>query len=220
MTENTRQIRNLALACLAAGVLAFVFSFCIATVAGASVPSTVRAPFGVAYSTLGNNTESDCTVAAAGDLVDVWDYQRGVIDTRVVADVQHVWNTLGHPSQGLVPQTLLDYWTTHAIDGYKITYTNQGNATKSTIESDVVRYSGAYIQVHFSNGFMKMIDTNSQATWRTQGNAGANVNFHQIDVVGYSHTGVSIATWGEVYHASWNWLLTHQVQTFEVSPVR
>jgi hypothetical protein len=45
MKETTRQIRNLALTCLAAGVLAFVFSFCIATVAGAStIPSSYRLP--------------------------------------------------------------------------------------------------------------------------------------------------------------------------------
>jgi hypothetical protein len=195
-----------------------------AGLAGASgiraVPSTVPAPVGVTYSMFGNNTESDCTVAAAGAMVEVWQAKSGVTSTAVVGDVQHVWKALGAPNAGLDPTTVLSYWTNHAIDGYKVRYTNQGDAGRLMIEQDVTQNGGAYVQVRFSAGFMNYIDTNAQGVWSHQDGNGANVDYHQIDVIGYTNTTVTIATWGETYTATWQWFAAHEVQTFEVVPVR
>jgi hypothetical protein len=186
----------------------------------AATPPAVYAAPAADYQMFSNDTEPDCTVAAAGDLVIKWDAQRGVIDTAVVNDVQHTWHVLGAPSSGVDPATLLNYWTTHTIDGYRVHWTDQGHASASTIRADVAKGDGAYVQVHFSAAFMQYIDTNAQATWTTQGGNGANVDTHQIDIVGYSTSGVSIATWGETYHATWQWLASHETDVADVAPIR
>src|ERR1039458_8587267 len=71
-----------------------------------------------AYQLFDNGTESDCTVAAAGNLAAVWNPTGNLMTAET--SVQAAWKALGAPVDGMTADHLLTYWEHHAIAGYKI----------------------------------------------------------------------------------------------------
>ena len=191
------------------------FGFEHSAVAVGPVPAAVTVPIGADFQDFGNSNTSDCEVAAAGNLVILWDARRGVIDTSVVRDVERTWQELGHPAVGLYTGQFLGWWSDHALDGYKASWVDQGVPDRRLIEWDISHYGGVDATVHLSNAFLA-------GGWNHPVWSGtvSGPNQLQLDVVGYNRTGVVVVSWGVAYRATWQWFNSHVTDVFAVKGIR
>jgi hypothetical protein len=161
-----------------------------------------------AYQSFGNGSESDCTLAAAANLVAIWHPLVNVVEAD--ESVQAAWTALGAPTSGLVPDRVLRYWEHHAISGVTIKSFEQQSPTRVNIERDVVRDGGAYTSVDFGD-LINKIQPSYTSEWTTSTDSKPIGVYHELVIIGYSSAGVQIVSWGTLYTATWGWVHAHVV---------
>lgn len=149
-----------------------------------------------------NDRIGDCTVAAAGHMIEAWTAaargQAVEVSERAVLDafdrVKLVDPLTGE--EGAVELDVLKLWRRSGIGGDRI----GAFARVSTADHELVR-TAAYLFGGLYIGLQLPLTAQSQATWDWTGRldgpaAPGSWGGHAVDVVGYDETGFTVVTWG------------------------
>jgi hypothetical protein len=157
----------------------------------------------------GNDTLGDCTIAAAGHMIEAWTAPtRGhaveVSERSVVAafdKVKQVDPVTGE--EGAVELDVLKYWRAHGIGGHKIgAFARVSVSDRKLIRDAAFLFGGLYI------GLELPVTAQTQKVWdwthRLDGPAKpGSWGGHAVDVVGYDQHELTVVTWGRLQTMTW-----------------
>lgn len=172
-----------------------------------------------------NDTEGDCTCAAAGHMIQEWTANTGkqvvLSDQQILAAYNHFAH--GDPEAGANMLDVLNYWRQHGIGNDKITAFVQLEPQNDTQAKDAVYLFGAcYIGVALPDfAVPKGVDF-LKIPWVVPpqgpvGNAKPNPqNGHCIPAVGYDERNLYVVTWGALKSMTWQFYETYMDEAFAV----
>jgi len=158
-----------------------------------------------AWPMYGNDTIGDCTVAAAGHMIQAWTrYGQGATVTISEADVIAAYSAVsgyvpGRPStdQGAVMQDVLSYWRKTGIGGHKILgYAEVDLRNAAELKAAMDLFGHVYLGINCPDTALDQFDDGQP--WDVE--SGAEIEGgHAIDW-GYAETGANheVITWGAV----------------------
>jgi hypothetical protein len=172
-----------------------------------------------------NDTQGDCTCAAAGHMIMDWTVNTGkefvVPNNNILAFYNHFAH--GNPDAGANMLDVLKYWRKSGLDQHKITAFAALELKNNMQVMDSVNLFGAcYIGVTLPN-FAVAPGTDFLTTpWVVPpqgpvGNAAPNPqNGHCIPAVGYDQRNVYVVTWGQLKSMSWPFYAAYTEEAFAV----
>jgi hypothetical protein len=162
----------------------------------------------LAYGMLANDLLGDCTIAAALHLQMVWSSvaNAGKIPSFTDEEAIALYSAIGgykpgDPStdQGCVETDVLNYWKATGMQGNNIA----GYATVDVNNLDQLKaaayiFGGVYIGIQVPAYIMNVP---AGGSWSYPGSGDTTIEGgHAIPVVGYGSQGVTIISWGALYH--------------------
>jgi hypothetical protein len=164
----------------------------------------------------GNDTLGDCTIAAAGHLVQEWTADESTeVDVPESAIIEAYSGACGYvvgdPStdQGGVETVVLDYWKKTGIGGHKLfAYMSLEPGNIDHIKASVFLFGGVYIgiglpvtaQSQSGPGLCWSAPPGGDATPDgTPGSWGG----HAVPVIGYNANVLTIVTWGSIQYMTY-----------------
>jgi len=186
--------------------------------------------YSVKLSTLGmmaNDRVGDCTCAAAGHIVQDATSYEGAQVVVPDADVLAMYSAVsgydpvtGANDNGAACLDVLNYWHQTGFAGpqgpHKIAAFAELGLVSSAIQTAVYLLGAAYIGVNLP------LTCQGASSWEvppggTAGNgAPGSWGGHCVPIVAYDATGVTVLTWGEKLHASWEFLATYMDEAYAV----
>jgi hypothetical protein len=194
----------------------------------ALAPPPVSVDYGTAISSwpmFGNDKLGDCTIAAAGHLIEDWTANTGtaqiVPENMIVKAYDHFSG--GNPDVGASLLDVLNYWRHSGIGNNKITaYAALERQNTMQLQDAVYLFGGCYIGLALPN-FAVAPGTNFLNTpWVVPpsgptGNAEPNPNNgHCVPAVGYDQRNVYVVTWGALKPMSWQFYSIYADEAFAV----
>lgn len=164
-----------------------------------------------------NDSLGDCTIAAAGHLVQTWtgnaDPSPTVVpDSAVLAAYEGAcgYNPANPGTdQGGVELDVLNYWRATGIGGHKIAaYAQVAPADRTEVEQAIALFGGIYVGVGLPTsaqgqvGGLWDITPSTPKDFDTWGG-------HAIPIVGYDATGLTCITWGALQRMTWAWFAAY-----------
>lgn len=183
--------------------------------AGAVTTNALLVPrFGM----FGNWRQPDCLLAASAEFVQIDRALRHESsNVRVLsAQVARDWRALGAPPGGLHSEEVF-YWLWHghhALGGLQLTGAAPIVRTRRNIKSAIEDFGGVIAVMELPPSILRH-DRDPAIPWR--GGTGGPPIRHAAVIAGWTGGGVTIVSWGEVFHASWAWLLGHMPKAWAVS---
>ena len=171
-----------------------------------------------------NDTIGDCTIAAAGHLIQDWTANDGHQVTIADADVITAYTavsgynpTTGANDNGANEIDVLNYWKKTGIGGHTIgAYTALQPKDENHIKSAVSIFAGCYI------GLNMPISAQTQRIWSVppggavgQGAPGS-WGGHAVPVVGYNATYLLVVSWGAIYKMTWQFWLAYCEEAYAI----
>jgi len=186
------------------------------------IDNYTRVPSYGLYGNGENDAVGDCTLAAAGDLLQTWDAMNGAANgplaTQPFLDAYHTLvGGPGGPDIGLTARQVLNFWQRRGIDNNLISSWRSVAAYRNpaAIEDAVARNGAIYASVALPS-----TDTSFLALWSmVEAPYGTPVaGGHALAIIGYDARGPYFATWGGVQHATWQWWKTWGTGAYVVIP--
>lgn len=166
---------------------------------------------------MANDTLGDCTIAAAGHLIQEWTADSGsmvvIPDEKIISLYSAITGYVpGDDStdQGAVCLDVLNYWRKTGMDGHKLyafTALEPGNVLHVTTATYL--FGGIYLGLQLPLFCKRQIRPGGTFSlvpgWDlTAAGKPGSWGGHAIPVVGFSPTGVDIITWGMKMRMSWH----------------
>lgn len=186
---------------------------------------TVKVPSWPMY---GNDVLGDCTVAAAGHMIEAWTCDVGGCKVPPDPVVEEFYWLTGHPSSthgqpggptdtGRVELSILNYWRRHGLGGDKIgAYTKVNPTNTPLMKAGVYLAGGLYI------GLALPETAQSQRVWDVvgDGKTGPSAPWswggHAVPIEAYDPAGVTIVTWGGLLRATWRFITTYCDEAYAI----
>lgn len=191
-------------------------------------PPPPSVDYGKAVSTwpmFGNDKLGDCTIAAAGHMIEDWTANTGVEKTLPESAIVTAYDyfSKGNPDAGANMLDVLNYWRKTGIGGDKILAFAQVEPKNNLQTQDSVYLFGScYIGLALPN-FAVAPGTNFLDTpWIVPpsgpvGDAAPNPNNgHCVPAVAYDPRNLWVVTWGALKSMSWQFYTTYADEAFAV----
>ena len=164
---------------------------------------------------MGNDVYGDCTIAAAGHMVQSWSTyaQRGT-ETIADADIIAAYKIISPNDTGAYLLDALNLWKNTGIGKDKIeafVEVSTGNLTEAKL---AIQYFGSlYIG-------MSLPDTNTFGPWDVKNPTWAPnpYNGHAVCLIGYNDATqmFKVCTWGEIWDMSYDWYMKYCDEAYAV----
>ncbi|HTU42104.1 MAG TPA: hypothetical protein VMF10_10355 [Candidatus Aquilonibacter sp.] len=172
-----------------------------------------------------NDTQGDCTCAAAGHMIMDWTANTGkeaiVPNPKILAFYNHFAH--GNPDAGANMLDVLNYWRKQGLDAHKIIAFAALELKSNTQVMDAVNLFGAcYIGVALPNFAVAPGKNPLTIPWVLPpkgpvGDAAPNPqNGHCIPAVAYDQRNIYIVTWGQLKSMSWQFYAAYAEEAFVV----
>lgn len=191
-------------------------------------PPPPSVDYGKAVSTwpmFGNDRLGDCTIAAAGHMIEEWTANTGVEKTLPESAIETAYNyfSKGNPDAGANMLDVLNYWRKTGIGKDKIHAFAQIEPNNNLQAQDAIYLFGnCYIGLALPN-FAVAPGTNFLNTpWIVPptgpvGDAAPNPNNgHCVPAVAYDPRNIWVVTWGSLKPMSWQFYSTYADEAFAV----
>jgi hypothetical protein len=158
-----------------------------------------------------NDTIGDCTIAAAGHLIEEWTADNGKLFTPTDTQIIQAYSAItgynpktGANDNGAVETDVLNYWRKSGIAGHKIfAYAGLEPGNHNHVQDSVYLFGGCYI------GLALPVSAQSQNVWSvppggaTGQGAPGSWGGHAVPVVAYDNSTLTIVTWGQLKKMTW-----------------
>jgi hypothetical protein len=159
----------------------------------------------------GNDKLGDCTIAAAGHIIQLDAKLEGKTAHPAETTIERVYAHLSPNDQGCVMLDVLNYWRKSGIGGHHL-HAFAALDLKSTdhIKLSVMMFGGVYLGVGLP--LTAQAQTGPGLVWDVpagglHGDGAPNTwGGHAINAVGYDSDGVDVVTWGQLQRVSWAFL--------------
>lgn len=171
-----------------------------------------------------NDAVGDCTCAAAGHLIEAWtsNVSQEVVpaDDAIIAAYAAITGynpQTGANDNGAAELDVLNYWRQTGIANHKIdAYVALEPGNHDHIRAAVYIFGGCYIGLQLPNSAQKQ-RVWSVAPQGTQGDgAPGSWGGHAVPVVAYDSLGLTVVTWGQLKHMTWNFWNTYCDEAYAV----
>ena len=174
---------------------------------------------------MGNDTQGDCTCAAAGHLIMDWTANTGqeftVPDSNILSFYNHFAH--GNADAGANMLDVLKYWRKQGLDKHKIMAFAALELKDNTQAMDAVNlFGGCYIGVALPDFAVAPGKDFLTIPWVVPpkgpvGNAAPNQsNGHCIPAVAYDQRNLYVVTWGQLKSMSWQFYAAYAEEAFAV----
>jgi hypothetical protein len=164
-----------------------------------------------------NDQIGDCTVAAAGHMIECWTANAMTADVHGDADILAAYEAISgyNPADpnsdcGAVELDVLKYWRGTGIAGHKIgAFASLNPLHQETIRQAINLFGGIYI------GLALPLSAQDQDTWSISDTAyhaekdPGSWDLHAVNIVGYDEDGLTCITWGARKRMTWEFFLTY-----------
>lgn len=158
------------------------------------IPKTLHAPAGVTWPMYGNDRLGDCTVAAAGHMIQAWTSFAGRPVTPTDADVEAAYWGTGTADDGRVEIDVLNYWRKTGIGGDRIgAYVQVNSHDLPHVRAAIYLFGGVYA------GIALPLSAQRQSKWSAAhgpDSAAGSWGGHAVPFVGYTASTFTCVTWG------------------------
>ncbi len=174
---------------------------------------------------MGNDTNGDCTCAAAGHMIEEWTANTGtqktLSDSTILSAYRHFAGS--DPDAGASMLDVLKYWRKTGIGGDKILgFVQLQPRSTIQVKDSISLFGNCYIGVSLPD-FAVAANTNVVTTpWVVPpqgavGDAAPNPdNGHCIPAVGYDDRNIYVVTWGTLKMMSWEFYQAYMDEAFAV----
>jgi hypothetical protein len=150
----------------------------------------------------GNDTTSDCTIAALAHAVTTY---RGLLGTKIIMTTQAVvklyMHLTGGVDSGLNELDVLDYWRKRPVSGDKVlAYVSIDAKNHTHVQQAIQLFGGVYLGFQVQQNCIQEFDAHQPWTPGPLTNDG-----HAVFAVAYDSSGVTVLTWGNTQKATWAW---------------
>ena len=155
-----------------------------------------------------NDRIGDCTIAAAGHMIEAWTAAAGRFAEVSESDVLRAFDAvkITDPStgeEGAVELDVLRYWRATGVGGHRI----GAYAGVSLHDQQLVR-TGAYLFEGLYIGLALPLTAQRQDVWDWTGSLAGPAKpgswgGHAVDIVGYDADGLTFVTWGSLKRMTW-----------------
>lgn len=177
--------------------------------APASIDHASRLPASIGM--MGNDTYSDCTIAAFGHAIQSWStYAERGMQTVADKDIESAYFAISPNDTGAAMLDALNYYRKTGVGGDKI----EGFAEVPTGSVD---YAKLCIQMFGSCYIgMSLPDVNTFGPWTTVTGAPNPNNGHAVVLIAYDDATqmFKVATWGEVWDMSYAWFKKYSDESY------
>ena len=172
----------------------------------------------------GNDSLGDCTIAAAGHMIEVWTANTGVEKTLAESAIEGAYNHFsgGNPDAGANMLDVLNYWRKTGIGKDKIHAFAQIEPKNNLQTQDsIYLFGNCYIGVSLPN-FAVVPGHFLDTPWIVPpsgpvGDAAPNPNNgHCIPAVAYDPRNIWVVTWGALKSMSWQFYNTYAEEAYAV----
>ena len=156
-----------------------------------------------------NDRIGDCTIAAAGHMIEAWTAAAGRFTEVSEHDVLHAFDAVKivDPSTGeagAVELDVLTYWRKTGVGGHRI-----GAFAGVSLHDEQLVRAGAYLFGGLYLGLALPLTAQHQAVWDWTGSLSGPAKpgswgGHAVDVVGYDPHGLTVVTWGSLKQMTWS----------------
>ena len=150
----------------------------------------------------GNDTYGDCTIAALGHAVTVYEALLGIqkiMSSQAV--VKLYFHLTGGVDSGLNELDVLNYWRQHRVTGDKIiTYVSINPRNHTHVQQAIQLFGGVYLGFQVQQNCIQEFDARQPWTPGPLTNEG-----HAVYAVAYDQNEVTVLTWGNTQQATWAW---------------
>jgi hypothetical protein len=172
-----------------------------------------------------NDSLGDCTIAAAGHMIQQWSFFANVEVTPTDQQVLQAYEAVsgyvpGEPwtDNGAVILDVLNYWRQHGIAGHKITaYTQVDHSNLDEIRAAIQLFGNVYI------GIQLPVTAQTQDAWTvanggtfTQDGQPGSWGGHAIPLMAQSPKTQTCITWGERLKMSHNFFLDYCDEAYAI----
>lgn len=178
------------------------------------IPALMKPPGVKNWPMYGNDRYGDCTVAAAGHMIQGWTKAVGHQRTPATTTIERAyWSTGDGADTGRVELDVLNYWRNHGIGKDKITaFVQVDPLNLDHVKAAIYLFGGVY------TGIGLPLSAQGHSSWDLVGlpvgrNAPWSWGGHAVPYVGYDAAGVTLVTWGGLLNATWRF---HTAYTDEV----
>lgn len=167
-----------------------------------------------------------CTIAAQGHLIQSWGAASGFPDAglseREVIDAYAAISGYvpGHPEtdRGAVMLDALNHWRKVGVGGHKIhAYVKIDAGSRTHLMSAINLFGGVYL------GCQLPLASRDRELWVAAPFSSYNGSWragtwggHAVASPGYTASGIFIVTWGQLIHASWQWIIDYVDEAYAI----
>lgn len=171
-----------------------------------------------------NDCLGDCTIAAAGHLIQSWTGNASgsptiVPDSAILSAYE---GACGYdPSrpgtdQGGCEIDVLNYWREHGVNGDKIdSYISLNTVDRTEVEQGVQRFGGIYVGAELPTSAQGQTGSVWDVTSSSPSDAGS-WGGHAFPVLAYDQTGLTCITWGALQKMTWAWFRTYVDEAYAI----
>jgi hypothetical protein len=213
-----RLMGALVVVALTVGFLSISTTAASASTRAVSSQAVAYASNAQAWPMLGNQTYDDCTIAAAGDLIQAWNDELGLgTSTFSNAQAVNLFTSLGGTTtQGVAIDSLVGKWQTTGLYGSTVSSSAQLNPTDVATTKQAIYLLGGVIAEVYLTPQTQLQLTKGQTV--TSVAAGSPSLAHAITFIGYNNQYLTAVTFGHVVHVSWAWWLKNGVLEYGMIP--
>ena len=157
----------------------------------------------------GNNRIGDCTIAAAGHMIEAWTAESAgqaveISERSVVSAFDHVKQVdPASGEEGAVVIDVLRYWRKHGIGRHRI-----GAFARVAVSDHALTRASAWLFGGLYVGVQLPLTAQEQEVWDWTGSLSGPAKpgswgGHAIDLVRYGPAGVTVVTWGRLQEVTW-----------------
>ena len=155
-----------------------------------------------------NDTEGDCTCAACGHMIQVWNGVT-VPDVAIQTEYEQACGYVpGDPStdQGGYISRVLDYFRDTGVGGYKISAHAEVNVTQKRVQQAIYVFGAIDIGIQLPISAQHQVGTLWDFESDYPDTPGA-WGGHSVAVVKYDLSGLWCVTWGALQKMTWRWFM-------------
>jgi len=171
-----------------------------------------------------NDKIGDCTVAAAGHMIQEWTAYTEKLFTPATEEIVRAYSAVsgydpetGRKDRGAAALDVLNHWRQIGIAGHKIeAYVGLEPKNHMHIQDSVYLFGNVYL------GLALPKSAKNQTAWSVPpygpvgDGAPGSWDGHMVPVVGYDARGLTVVTWGELLRMSWSFLDTYSDEAYAV----
>lgn len=163
------------------------------------------------WGTMQNDAIGDCTIAAAGHMIQAWTTNNGaelvLPDSTIVAEYSAITGYVpGDEStdNGAVELDVLNYWRKTGIGGHKIAgYVSLTPKNRDHVRLSVDLLGGCYLGISLPKTILDQEMWTVPESGPVGDAAPGSLGGHAVPVVNYGPAGIVIVTWGKLVTMTW-----------------